>query len=174
MIQRTNNLTILTMTLDVLSRSVPFHAEWTFPDRVLRTTAPRRDQYCSDLITTQNVRDLILALPWNVLAGLISFEVTVDDRLGFLIQLYSAVAIQDLIAHWESTHRFPVTPAEISDDPYQAQFVVEGKNRRSHAGARGKKILELFLFAMREGKCDLDLLLDPFFLHFPKLTDEVT
>ncbi|OWY91543.1 hypothetical protein PHMEG_00039834 [Phytophthora megakarya] len=26
---------------------------------------------------------------------------------------------------------------------------------------------------MREGWCDLDLLLDPYFLHFPKRTDEV-
>ncbi|OWZ16561.1 putative mitochondrial protein, partial [Phytophthora megakarya] len=58
-------------------------------------------------------------------------------------------------------------------DPYLALFVVERKNRRSHAGARWKQILQLFLIAMREGWCDLDLFLDPYFLHFPKRTDEV-
>ncbi|OWY97868.1 hypothetical protein PHMEG_00031495, partial [Phytophthora megakarya] len=59
-----------------------------------------------------------------------------------------------------------VPPALIRSDPYLVLFVVEKKNRRSHAGARWKQILQLFLIqlfliAMREGWCDLDLLLDP-------------
>ncbi|OWZ10131.1 hypothetical protein PHMEG_00017067 [Phytophthora megakarya] len=101
------------------------------------------------------------ALTWNVLTGAnipepMPFEITVDGRLEFLIERYSAVEFQDLIA-----------------DPYLAFFVVERKNHRSHAGARWKQILQLFLIAMREGWCDLDLLLDPYFLHFPQRTDEV-
>ncbi|OWZ00996.1 hypothetical protein PHMEG_00027698 [Phytophthora megakarya] len=99
-----------------------------------------------------------------------SFETTVDSRLGFLIGTYSAVEFQDLIAYWESTHRFPVSPALIHSDPFLSLFVVERKNRWSHAGARWKQILRLFLIAMREGWCDLDLLLDLYFLHFPKQT----
>ncbi|OWY90070.1 hypothetical protein PHMEG_00041972, partial [Phytophthora megakarya] len=79
----------------------------------------------------------------------------------------------DLFAYWESTHRFAVSPALIRSDPYLALIVAERKNRRSHAGARWKQILQLFLIAMRECWCDLDLLLDPYFLHFPKRTDEV-
>ncbi|OWY92820.1 hypothetical protein PHMEG_00038019 [Phytophthora megakarya] len=89
-----------------------------------------------------------------------------------MIERYSAVEFQDLIAYWESTHRFPVPSSLIRSDPYLAAFVVERKNRRSHAGARWKQILNLFLM-MREGWCDLDLLLGPYFLHFPKPTDEV-
>ncbi|OWZ10754.1 hypothetical protein PHMEG_00016350 [Phytophthora megakarya] len=89
------------------------------------------------------------------------------------MERYSAVEFQDLIAYWESTHRFPVSSVLIRSDPYLALFVVERKNRRSHAGARWKQILQLFLIAMREGWCSLDLLLDPYFLHFPKRTDEV-
>ncbi|OWZ02512.1 hypothetical protein PHMEG_00025914, partial [Phytophthora megakarya] len=126
-IQRINTLTI-TMTLEMLSRALPFRPEWIFP---------------------------------------------IDGRLGFLIERYSAVEFQDLIAFWESKHRFPVSSALIRSDPYLAAFVVERKNRRSHAGARWKQILRLFLIAMRESWCDLDLLLDPYFLHFPKRTDEV-
>ncbi|OWY99375.1 hypothetical protein PHMEG_00029624 [Phytophthora megakarya] len=155
-IQKINTLTIMTMTLEVFSRALPFP-----PDH---------------LIPGQNVRDLMAALPWNVLTGAnipepMSFEITVDGRLGFLIERYWAVEFQDRIAYWESMHRFPVPTSLIRSDPYLATFVVERKNRRSHAGARWKQIL--FLIAMREGWCDLDLLLDPYFLHFPKRTHEV-
>ncbi|OWZ00396.1 hypothetical protein PHMEG_00028416 [Phytophthora megakarya] len=101
-----------------------------------------------------------------------SFEITVDGRLGFLIERYSAVELQDLIVYWESTHRFAVSPALIRSDPYLALFVVNRTNRRSHAGA-WTKILQLFLIAMREGWCDLDLMLDQYIIHFPKRTDEV-
>ncbi|OWZ00628.1 hypothetical protein PHMEG_00028138 [Phytophthora megakarya] len=168
----------MTMTLEVLSRALPFRPEWIFPSHLPRAAVPRSGQYCSHLITGQNVCDLMGALHWNVLTGAnipepMSFEITVDGRLGFLIKRYSAVEFQDLIAYWESTHRFPVPSSLIRSDPYLVTFVVERKDRRSHAGARWKQILTLFLIAMREGWCDLDLLLDPYFLHFPKRTDEV-
>ncbi|OWZ02145.1 hypothetical protein PHMEG_00026342 [Phytophthora megakarya] len=173
-IQRINTLTNMTMTLEVLSRALPYRPEWTFPSRLPRAAIPRSGQYCSHLITGQNFHDLMVALPWNVLTGAnipepMSFKITVDGRLGFLIEIYSAVEFQDLIVYWESTHRFPVSSALIRSDPYLATFVVERKNRRSHAGARWKQILRLFLIAMREGWCDLDLLLDPYFLHCPSL-----
>ncbi|OWY97268.1 hypothetical protein PHMEG_00032253, partial [Phytophthora megakarya] len=172
-IQRINTLTIMTMTLEV-----PFRSEWIFPSHLPRAAVPRSGQYCSHLITGQNVRDLMAALPWNVITGAnipepMSFEITVDGCLGLLIERYSTVEFQDLIAYWESTHRFPVSSALIRSSPYLATFVVERKNRRSHTGARWKQILNLFLIAMREGWCDLDLLFDPYFLHFPKRTDEV-
>ncbi|OWY99511.1 hypothetical protein PHMEG_00029473 [Phytophthora megakarya] len=147
------------MTLEVLSRALPFRSEWSFPSHVPRVATPRSDQYCSHLITGQNVRDLMAALPWNPM----SFETTVNSRLGFLIGTYSAVEFQDLIAYWELTHRFPVSPALIRSDPFLS------------LSWRGRTvgptlILRLFLIAMREGWCDLDLLLDPYFLHFPKQT----
>ncbi|OWY98347.1 hypothetical protein PHMEG_00030908 [Phytophthora megakarya] len=143
------------MTLEVLSRALPFRPEWIFSSHVPRTTTPRPDLYGSHLITGQNVRDLMAALPWNVLTGAdipepMFFEITVDGRLGFLIERYSPVEFQDLFAYWESTHRFAVSPALIRSDPYLALFVAERKNRRSHTGARWKHILQLFLIAMRE------------------------
>ncbi|KAG2773749.1 hypothetical protein PC129_g15073 [Phytophthora cactorum] len=46
-------------------------------------------------------------------------------------------------------------------------------NRRSHAGADWKKIPVIFILTMQDGWCDLDLLLDPFFLHLPKRHDKV-
>ncbi|POM63603.1 Hypothetical protein PHPALM_20969 [Phytophthora palmivora] len=58
----------------------------------------------------------------------------------------------DLIAYWESTHKFPITAAMIAQSPWLGSFAKQRNNRRSHAGNRWKH---------------------PFFLHFPKRTDEV-
>ncbi|OWZ04772.1 hypothetical protein PHMEG_00023271 [Phytophthora megakarya] len=74
-IQRINTLTIKTMTLEVLSRALPFRPEWIFPDHVHRAATPRPGQYCSHLITGQNVRDLMAALP-----GTSSLEPTFPSR----------------------------------------------------------------------------------------------
>ncbi|OWY93051.1 LOW QUALITY PROTEIN: hypothetical protein PHMEG_00037691 [Phytophthora megakarya] len=164
----------MTMTLEVFSRALPVRPEWIFPSNLPRSAVPR--SVCSHLFTGQNVRDLMAALPWNVLTGAnipepMSFEITVDGRLGFLIERYSAVEFQDLVTYWESKHRFPVPSSLIRSDPYLTTFVVERTNRRSHAGARWKQILNLFLFAIREGWCHLDPLLEPYFLFFPKRTE---
>ncbi|OWZ03450.1 hypothetical protein PHMEG_00024823 [Phytophthora megakarya] len=87
------------MTLEVLSRALPLR-----PYHTPLVATPRSDQYCGHLITGQNVRDLMAALPWNVLTGAnipepMPFEITADGRLGFLIERYSAVEFQDLIAY---------------------------------------------------------------------------
>ncbi|ETL77439.1 hypothetical protein L917_21616 [Phytophthora nicotianae] len=42
------------------------------------------------------------------------------------------------------------------------------KQRRPRAGARWKSFLQQVLIGLLQGYCDLDLLLDPFFLHFPR------
>ncbi|OWZ00340.1 hypothetical protein PHMEG_00028488 [Phytophthora megakarya] len=127
----------------VLSRALPFHPERIFPDHVPRTATPRSDQYSSHLITGQNVRDLMAALLYP---GTSSLVANIPRQFS---------------------------PALVRSDPYLVLFVVERKNRRSHAGARWKQLLQLFLIAISEGWCDLDLLLDPYFIHFPKRTDEV-
>lgn len=46
-------------------------------------------------------------------------------------------------------------------------FQKERSNRRSHAGRALKQFLVLLITVMREGWCDLDILLDPHFLHSP-------
>ncbi|OWZ02073.1 hypothetical protein PHMEG_00026430 [Phytophthora megakarya] len=61
-----------------------------------------------------------------------------------------------------------------ADDPRLAALCKARNNRRSHAGDRWRRILPIFVLAMQEGWCDLDLLLDSFFVHFPKRSDEVT
>ncbi|KAE9260180.1 hypothetical protein PR003_g34476 [Phytophthora rubi] len=62
----------------------------------------------------------------------------------------------------------------MKQHPWLATYKKGRNNRRSHAGAHWKAFLEIFILAMREGWCDLDLLLDPFFLHFPKRSETAT
>ncbi|OWZ12182.1 hypothetical protein PHMEG_00014691 [Phytophthora megakarya] len=63
MIQQINTLTIMTMTLEVLSRALSFRPEWIFPGHVPRVATPRPGQHYSHLITVHNVRALMAALP---------------------------------------------------------------------------------------------------------------
>ncbi|OWZ20090.1 hypothetical protein PHMEG_0005537 [Phytophthora megakarya] len=113
---------------------------------------------------------------WEMLGGAntpepISFEIDVGGRMGLFVERYSAMEIQDLIAYWESTHRFPVPPALARADLYLATFCVDRTNRRSHAGARWKVVLFLFIMTMREGWSGS--MFDPFFMHFPQRANDV-
>ncbi|OWZ07074.1 hypothetical protein PHMEG_00020581 [Phytophthora megakarya] len=60
------------------------------------------------------------------------------------------------------------------NSPRLAALCKARNNRRSHAGDRWRRILPIFVTAMQEGWCNLDLLLDPYFMHFPKRSDDVT
>lgn len=151
---------------------LPTRPGWLFPRIALaeRRQYPAQD-YCVDLITEDNVCDQLDSRPWQVLEGTgdaISFEVDVGGRLGAAIQRYQTHDPDSLQSYWESTHAFIITPAMVARHPWLAVYKKERSNRRSHAGGHWKAFLDIFILAMREGWCDLDLLLDPFFLHLPK------
>ncbi|OWZ11694.1 hypothetical protein PHMEG_00015250 [Phytophthora megakarya] len=167
-----------TITIDLLSRALPFDPSRIFPGRAARAVAPSPADYCGHLITAVNVQALMAARPWEMLGCANTPRANIFRNRhwrtpGLFAERYSAMEIQDLIAYWGCTHRFPIPTALIRTDPYLATFSVERKNRRAHAGARWKVILFLFIIAMREGWCDLDLLIDPFFMHFPQRATDV-
>ncbi|KAE8891459.1 hypothetical protein PF005_g21778 [Phytophthora fragariae] len=175
-----SDVAMVTMLINVLFPVLPTRPGWLFP-RV--APADRRQytpkDYCVDLITEHNVRALLDTRPWEVLeraadADALSFEEDVGGRLGGAIQRYQAHEPDCLQSYWEATHSFDITPAMITRHPWLGVYKKERNNRRSHAGAHWKSFLEIFIPAMREGWCDLDLLLDPFFLHFPKRSETVT
>ncbi|POM71104.1 Hypothetical protein PHPALM_12372 [Phytophthora palmivora] len=123
-----------------------------------------------------NVKALQAAEPWQVIRNTlppISFEADVGGRLGIFLRQYRDFEASELIAYWESTHKFTITAAIIAQSPWLGSFAKQRNNRISHAGNRWKRMLLTLIQAMIEGWCDLDLLLDLFFLHFPKRTDEV-
>ncbi|KAE8962561.1 hypothetical protein PR001_g29671, partial [Phytophthora rubi] len=171
--------TMVTMLIDVLFPILPTLPGWLFP-RIAPTDRRQYtpQDYCVDLITEDNVRALLDSRPWEVLeraadADPISFEDDVGGRLGVAIQRYQTHEPDCLQSYWESTHSFVITPTMMKEHPWLAIYKKERNNRRSHAGAHWKAFLEIFILAMREGSCDLDLLLDPFFLHFPKRSETV-
>ncbi|GMF34493.1 unnamed protein product [Phytophthora fragariaefolia] len=86
----------------------------------------------------------------------------------------SLVGAGALMSYWESTHSFPIMDPAVRREPWLGVYRKERNNRRSHAGRRWKAVLELLIVATREGWCDLDILLDPFFLHFPKRAEMLT
>ena len=73
---------------------------------------------------------------------------------------------------WESTHAFPISPAQRQSDRFMQAFWLQRKQRRSRLGARWKNVLKMILRGMISGHCDLDILLDPFFLHYPRPHEE--
>ncbi|POM58574.1 Hypothetical protein PHPALM_36760 [Phytophthora palmivora] len=87
--------------------------------------------------------------------------------------MYRDFEASELIAYWASTHQFPITAAMIAQSPWLGSFAKQRNNCRSHAGNRWKRMLLTLIQTMIERWCDLNLLLDPFFLHVPKRTDQV-
>ncbi|POM65658.1 Hypothetical protein PHPALM_18595 [Phytophthora palmivora] len=164
------------MTVNFLFPILPFRSDWIFPHRPTIYTSPTAPAFCGHLITEANVKALQAAEPWRVIRNIlppISFEADVGGRLGIFVRQYRDFEASELIAYWESTHKFPITAAMIAQSPWLGSFAKQRNNRRSHAGNRWKRMLLTLIQAMIEGWCDLDLLLDPFFFHFPKRTDEV-
>ncbi|GMG14897.1 unnamed protein product [Phytophthora fragariaefolia] len=177
-VARLNHVAIMTMSIDVLFPLLPIQPGWTFPHLDPENRPQYRStDYCSGLVTEVNVRALLDMRPWDTLEGTnntISFEADVGGRLGLLIQAYRDFETSALMSYWESTHSFPIPDSAVRRDPWLGVYHKERNNRRSHAGRRWKAILELLIIAMREGWCGLDILLDPFFLHFPKRVETVT
>ncbi|POM78103.1 Hypothetical protein PHPALM_4412 [Phytophthora palmivora] len=170
---RLANQTLITMTVNFLFPILPFRPEWIFPHRPTIYTSPTTPAFCGHLITEANVKALQAAEPWRVIRKTlppISFEADVGGRLGIFIRQYRDFEASELIAYWESTHKFPITAAMITQSPWLGSFAKQRNNRSSHAGNRWKRMLLTLIQAMIEGWCDLDQLLDPF---FPKRTDEL-
>ncbi|GMF38650.1 unnamed protein product [Phytophthora fragariaefolia] len=147
-VTRLNHVAIMTMSIEVLFPLLPTQPGWIFPHLDPENRPQYRStDYCSDLVTEVNVRALLDTRPWDTLEGtdnMISFEADVGGRLGLLIQAYRDFETSALMSYWESTHSFPIPDSAVRRDPWLG------------------------------GWCDLDIMLDPFFLHFSKRVETVT
>ncbi|ETP27897.1 hypothetical protein F442_22819 [Phytophthora nicotianae P10297] len=123
----------------------------------------------NDLVDECNVRDLIESAPWEILAAPLD-PLTFKSRGWFrqMKRLYASYEAEHLRAYWDSTHAFPVSITKCRASRYLDAFYTDRKQRRSRAGARWKSFFQQVLIGLLRGYCDLDLLLDPFFLHFPR------
>ncbi|KAG3146840.1 hypothetical protein PI124_g21981 [Phytophthora idaei] len=162
------------MMIGSLFPDLPLKTGWIFPHE--DEDVPLSD-YHDDLVTQPQVEGLMAAKPWEILStnsgSANGFHTDVGGRLGLFLGAYRQFEIKHQVALWEGTHKFPISRPKITKSPWLADFNKKRGNRRSHAGADWKKILAIFILTMQDGWCDLDLLLDPFFLHLPKRHDKV-
>ncbi|RLN72926.1 hypothetical protein BBJ28_00026890, partial [Nothophytophthora sp. Chile5] len=162
-----SGLSVIGLTVDILAKRRLHRPGFHFG---VRRKPPPASEYKASLITGAMVEDLLATEPWEVLNANVP-SLTFDPNLSMrdLAEAYKRFEDSYRQTYWESTHYLPITGAMRQADPTLDAYCGERKQRRSHAGSRWKKILAMILRLMKEHHCDLDLLLDPFFLQFPTL-----
>ncbi|KAF4142561.1 hypothetical protein GN958_ATG08247, partial [Phytophthora infestans] len=172
--KKLNRVAIISMKITVLFPELPFRAEWIFP----RTAdAIPRAGYVDSLITRPPVEELTSAAPWDTLVTTpvdpVSFRGDVRGRLGVFVRALRDFASKHRVAIWEGTHRFPISRNQWQGSTWLSNFNKQRGNRRSHAGRAWKRVLVILVLAIQDGWCDVDILLDPSFLHLPRRGDKV-
>ncbi|KAF4141583.1 hypothetical protein GN958_ATG09226, partial [Phytophthora infestans] len=170
--KKLNRVAIISMKITVLFPELPFRAEWIFP----RTAdAIPRAGYVDSLITRPLVEELTSAAPWDTLVTTpvdpVSFRGDVRGRLGVFVRAFRDFASKHRVAIWEGTHRFPISRNQLQGSTWLSNFNKQRSNRRSHAGRAWKRVLVILVLAIQDGWCDVDILLDPSFLHLPRRGD---
>lgn len=136
--------------------------EWVFPD--VSTVEP--PYWASDLINEFTIAGLYADTPWTqltVLQAPITFQAE-DPTFDRLRQAYQDHLHKWGQVYWELTHRLP-----LPQGPVYSRMSTAVKNRRSHAGESFRDdVLPLIVDLFRQGRADMDLLLDPMFLRFPR------
>ncbi|KAF4150483.1 hypothetical protein GN958_ATG00326 [Phytophthora infestans] len=172
--KKLNRVAVISMKITVLFPELPFRAEWIFP----RTAdAIPRAGYVDSLITRPLVEELTSAAPWDTLVTTpvdpVSFRGDVRGRLGVFVRAFRDFASKHRVAIWEGTHRFPISRNQLQGSTWLSNFNKQRGNRRSHAGRAWKRVLVILVLAIQDGWCDVDILLDPSFLHLPRRGDKV-
>ncbi|KAF4148300.1 hypothetical protein GN958_ATG02509 [Phytophthora infestans] len=172
--KKLNRVAVISMKITVLFPELPFRAEWIFP----RTAdAIPRAGYVDSLITRPLVEELTSAAPWDTLVTTpvnpVSFRGDVRGRLGVFVRAFRDFASKHRVAIWEGTHRFPISRNQLQGSTWLSNFNKQRGNRRSHAGRAWKRGLVILVLAIQDGWCDVDILLDPSFLHLPRRGDKV-
>ncbi|KAF4143755.1 hypothetical protein GN958_ATG07054 [Phytophthora infestans] len=172
--KKLNRVAVISMKITVLFPELPFRAEWIFP----RTAdAIPRAGYVDSLITRPLVEELTSAAPWDTLVTTpvdpVSFRGDVRGRLGVFVRAFRDFVSKHRVAIWEGTHRFPISRNQLQGSTWLSNFNKQRGNRRSHAGRAWKRVLVILVLAIQDGWCDVDILLDPSFLHLPRRGDKV-
>ncbi|KAF4131824.1 hypothetical protein GN958_ATG18985, partial [Phytophthora infestans] len=171
--KKLNRVAIISMKITVLFPELPFRAEWIFP----RTAdAIPRAGYVDSLITRPPVEELTSAAPWDTLVTTpvdpVSFRGDVRGRLGVFVRAFRDFVSKHRVAIWEGTHRFPISRNQLQGSTWLSNFNKQRGNRRSHAGRAWKRVLVILVLAIQDGWCDVNILLDPSFLHLPRRGDK--
>ena len=134
---------------------------------------PPTGTWASGLISRQHIESLYATAPWdNIVIPVNPISFTMTGWYSDMGHRYLELESTHRQALWESTHAFPISPAQRRSERFMQTFWRQRKQRRSRFGARWKNFLKRILGGMIAGHCDLDILLDPFFLHYPRPHEE--
>ncbi|OWY92555.1 hypothetical protein PHMEG_00038399, partial [Phytophthora megakarya] len=150
---------IIAMIQATLKKRMPIPANFLFPHRVPPVRAPiPLVGYRSELITGANVLALMANEPWRTLGQRRLIPLTFDHNLHRRAETplwriavsYAALEEDHMIAYWESTHYLEITSVMTDVDS------------------------DLFTYLQDRAQwADIDILLDPYFLHLPTKQDRV-
>ncbi|RLN92593.1 hypothetical protein BBJ28_00026594 [Nothophytophthora sp. Chile5] len=150
-------------TLDELKTLFPPPSSWIHPAR----TGQRLPSFNARLITVENVQRVYLSKPWRelrVLPDPITFA-SGDHAFQELLHAYRVHLSKWAQSYWESTHALPL---RIRSEQYFVDLIADISARRSRARVNfDRTVLKVVRRLMQNGRCDLDVLLDPIFLTFP-------
>ena len=170
--RRISWISIAELDLDYLHRHLFKPRGYPFPPDMDPDPVLSDQDWIPRLVSFQQITALYAQEPWLILKQLVkpvSFQL-----VGWFLDLakvYQEFVDQNAQALWESNHMLALLPDQRRGDPDLARYVRQRKNRRSHSGPRWKIVLQFLLQGMIDGHCDLDILLDPFFLHFPRVIE---
>jgi hypothetical protein len=115
------------------------------------------------------VRALLAAKPWiaaRVQLPPVSFKLV--GWFGELANAYTAFDQEHAQALWEATHCLLISKEQSRTSPFFASYYNARKKRRSRVTLAWREILDRIFAGMTAHRCDLDILLDPFFRHLPR------
>ena len=143
-------------------------AEFIFPASG-KSRRPPASAWSAQLITFTQVSQLYDRRPWEIYERRIdpiSFQR--DGWFQTLLAQYYDFEDRHRQALWEASHFLPISIPQRRSDLDLATFAKERNRRRSRSGPKWKIVLRTILQGIIVGYCDLDILLDPIFLHFPR------
>ncbi|OWZ00774.1 hypothetical protein PHMEG_00027965, partial [Phytophthora megakarya] len=173
---------IIVMIQATLTKRLPIPPGFLFPVRTPFVRAPIPvTSYRSELITGANVLALMATEPWRLLRQNrptpLTFDHNLHRRAGTPLRriAVSCAALEKdhLIAYWESTHYHEITKAMTAADHDLLIYHQVRRQRRIRAGESWRRLLGECLLMMRAQWADIDVLLDPYFLHLPTTRDWV-
>ena len=171
-VSRIAMICVRTMTLELLFHHYSKPRNFLFPFHI-HGRAPPTGTWASGLISRQHIESLYATAPWdNIVIPVNPISFTMTGWYSDMGHRYLELESTHRQALWESTHAFPISPAQRRSERFMQTFWRQRKQRRSRFGARWKNFLKRILGGMIAGHCDLDILLDPFFLHYPRPHEE--
>ncbi|OWY97382.1 hypothetical protein PHMEG_00032100 [Phytophthora megakarya] len=163
-------MSVSELTVDLLFKRFSKPPSWIFPPK---ESPPDPHDWSERLIDEGNVSAVYASVPWRVLAVTVqpvSFVIDgpPDAPLRVMSHRWTELKAKHLQALWEASHSFPIPESLKAAVTYFAILYQGRKQRRSRLGAAWKKFLPYVLRCIEAGVCDLDIFLDPYFLHFPR------